>query len=140
MSTIRTKVSQTQQHAETRCLFCHDDFIDEQQIPCQCGALYHLDCFDTYGCGTIGCSGTIATKNQLSGLVETDVRLTPFGFVSFIWLLGASIIALLTTFCYAFSQSILALPFLLVGSALSYILAFSFRYKAHETQREKNKS
>jgi len=138
-----TKIKQSQRPAETRCVFCHGEFVEEEELPCKCGALYHQDCFETYGCGTIGCSGTIVTKTQLSEVarqLRADVRTTPLGIVSFIWLLGASIIGLLTALCFAFHQSILALPLLLAGTIISYIFAFTFRRKAHKAQLEKSTS
>lgn len=134
-----------QRSAETRCLFCHGGFIDEEDLSCKCGALYHQDCYETYGCGTIGCSGTIVPKTQLSEVtrqihgivtrqihgIASDVRTTPLGIASFLWLLGASIIGLLAVFCATF-HSALVLPPLVIGTVVSYLLAFEFRHKAHK--------
>jgi hypothetical protein len=160
---MQTKVSQSQRPADTRCVFCHDDFLADEELSCQCGALYHPDCFQFYGCGTIGCAGSVKTKAQLDQAATAyaqamatfteatatvaSSRITRKSFalkaITGLWLLGGTIIALLAILCFAFHtfhKSILALALLSSGSFFSYVIGFIFLYltKKHAKQTTKD--
>ena len=146
---MRTKVRQSQRLAETHCLFCRGEFIDEEELLCQCGALYHQDCYETYGCGTIGCYGIAAKPNpitQLSSVITPamaiDSRNKRLRLVSNLWLWGSTIIwflAAILAISLWKATITMELMLLLGGAATSYVIGFIFHRKGlveEKTEKE----
>jgi hypothetical protein len=149
---LKTTVRQSQRFAETRCVFCHDEFVDEEELSCQCGATYHSDCFQDYGCGTIGCAGKVQTKaqirTQISRLAELaanlqdnyqrsiDSRIKRLRIVSWLWVLGALIIAFLAILCSIFQGPLLVKTLLCSGSLLSSAIGTIFHRTANKVNKE----
>jgi hypothetical protein len=152
---VQTKVRQSQRPAETRCVFCHDDFLAEEELSCQCGALYHPDCFQFYGCGTIGCAGVVKTVAQIASAeaslqesyqrdvenyqrgvenyrLSIDDGIKRLRAVSWMWVIGALIISILAIIGSIFQGSLLQMALLCGGSLLSSAIGTIFHRKANK--------
>lgn len=141
---MRTKVRQSQRSAETRCLFCHGDFIDEEELSCQCGALYHQDCYETYGCGTIGCSGfATKAKARLSSVTTPvtaiDARAKRFRLISNLWSVGTFIIGFFALLGAATALPLVEILLLVAGTIVSYVAGATFSHKARQSEKSKSK-